>query len=64
MIDDFNDGRSRSFFCKAACLLDIKDLENSLYEANEHLKLDNISNIKIKAKTLKSILNKYFSRYL
>ncbi|MBM3708342.1 MAG: DUF3795 domain-containing protein [Actinobacteria bacterium] len=64
MIENFNDGRSRSFFCKAACLLDIKDLKNSLDEASQKLNTYNIDNIEIKAKTLKSILNKSFSNYL
>ncbi|MBU4293469.1 MAG: DUF3795 domain-containing protein, partial [Actinobacteria bacterium] len=64
MIDHFNDGRSRSFFCKAACLLDLKDLKNSLDKANRKVKADNIDNIKIKAKNLKNILNKYFSSHL
>jgi hypothetical protein len=64
MIDNFNDGRSRSFFCKAACLLDIKVLKNSLDKAKKKIKTDNIGSIKIKAKVLKSILNKYLSDHL
>ena len=58
MINNFNDGRSRSYFCKVAALLDLDELENSLDEANLKIKVDNIENMKIKAKNLKNILNK------
>jgi len=59
MIENFNDGRSRSFFCKAAALLDLTGLENSLDEASQRIKIANIkpNDIKIKAKILKEILN-------
>jgi len=59
MINKFNDGRSRSFFCKVACLLNLKDLENSLDAANLKIKADNIVDMKIKANILKNILNQY-----
>jgi hypothetical protein len=58
MINSFDDGRSKSFFCKAAALLDIKNLENSLDEINQKIKADNIMGMEIKAKNLKNILNK------
>ena len=35
MIDDFDDGRSRSFFCRAAALLHPKTLQSSLAKANK-----------------------------
>ena len=59
MIENFDDGRSRSFFCKAATLLDLTSLENSLEVASKKIKAENIAsnNIKAKAKILKSILN-------
>ncbi len=60
MINNFDDGRSRSFFCKATALLDLKNLENSLDEATRKIKVDNIRDIKIKAKNLKNILKKSF----
>ena len=58
MIENFNDGRSRSFFCGAAALLDLTSLETSLGEAAQKIKADNIEqdDIKIKAKILKEIL--------
>lgn len=58
MIENFDDGRSRSFFCKVTALLDLASLENSLNEATQKIKTDNIKpdNIKIKAKILKEIL--------
>ena len=55
MIDNFDDGRSRSFFCRAACLLDIKDLESSLNKAIRKIKTENIEtdDTKARAKILK-----------
>ena len=55
MIYNFDDGRSRSFFCRAACLLDVRDLENSLNKATRKIKTDNLKtdDIKNKAKILK-----------
>ena len=60
MIKDFDDGKSRSFFCKATTLMDISNLEESLDEATKKIKTDKIkpNDIKIKAKILKEILNK------
>ena len=59
LIHDFDDGRSRSFFCKATALLDINSLEDSLIKAIQKVKSDKIrsTDIKIKAKILKDILN-------
>jgi len=59
MIRNFDDGRSRSFFCKAAALLNLPILENSLDAASKKIKADNTesNDIKAKAKILKSILN-------
>ena len=59
MIENFNNGRSKSFYCKATTLLDLKSLENSLNYAIQKIEKDNIkpNNIKIKAKILKDILN-------
>lgn len=59
MIENFDDGRSRSFFCKAATLLDLTSLENSFDAASKKIKADNIesNDIKTKVKILKSILS-------
>ena len=59
MIENFDDGRSRSFFCKAATLLDLSSLENSFDAASKKIKADNIetNDIKTKAKIFKNILN-------
>jgi hypothetical protein len=58
MIDDFDDGRSRSFFCRAACLLDIRSLERALNEATRKIKAQKIkrTDAKVKAKILKEFL--------
>jgi hypothetical protein len=59
LIQDFDDGRSRSFFCKATALLDINSLEDSLIKAIQKIKSVKIrsTDIKTKAKILKDILN-------
>jgi hypothetical protein len=59
MIADFDDGRSRSFYCKSAALLDLTALENSLGKAIQKIRTDNIkpNDAKTKAKILKGILS-------
>jgi len=59
MIANFDDGRSRSFYCKSAALLDLTTLENSLDQAIKKIKTDNIqpNDTKTKAKILKGILS-------
>ncbi|MBN1127087.1 MAG: DUF3795 domain-containing protein [Sedimentisphaerales bacterium] len=60
MIKNFNDGRSRSFFCKAATLLDVTDLTNSLDQANQKIKKGKIkqTDVKRKAQILKQIMER------
>ena len=59
MIDNYNDGRSRSFYCRAAALLDLKDLKGSLEKAIQKIRSDNIkpADTKMKARILRAILN-------
>jgi len=59
MIKNFNDGRSRSFFCKAAALLDLTNLASSLDKATQKIKTDKIkqNDVKKKAQILKEIIN-------
>ena len=59
MIEDFDDGRSRSFFCRAACLLEVPILESSLNKSNRKIKADKVktNDTKTKAKILKQNLN-------
>lgn len=59
MIDNFDDGRSRNFFCKVATLLDLRSIESSLNEATQKIKTDDIepNDRKVKANILKKILN-------
>ena len=54
MIKDFDDGRSRSFYCRAAALLDIPSLENSINDAKQRI---SSGDIKIRAKFLREVLN-------
>lgn len=54
MLDKFNDGRSKSFYCIAATVMDIQELKQGIDQArNESKGMD----IKGKAKTFHSIIN-------
>jgi hypothetical protein len=59
MIKNFDDGRSKSFFCKAAILLDISTLSSSLDKAIQKINAANIkdNDKKLRAGILKDILN-------
>ncbi|UCD01105.1 MAG: DUF3795 domain-containing protein [Promethearchaeota archaeon] len=59
MLDNFNEGRSKSFFCIATALLSIEDLEQALMRGNEQIKNGGIGpkDLKAKSKILKTILN-------
>ncbi len=59
MISNFNDGRSRSFYCLATTLLTIPTLESTLDDANKKIKSINVKSddTKTRAKILKAFLN-------
>ena len=42
MLEEFNDGRSKSYYCIAATLLPMKDLETSLTKAKQEIEVENI----------------------
>lgn len=58
MLADFDDGRSKSFYCKSVTLLDLATLEHSLDKAIQKIEASNTnpSDARTKAKTLKGIL--------
>ena len=58
MIAHFDDGRSKSFYCKSAALLDLTTLEDSLNKAIQKTRTENIkaNDRKTKARILKDIL--------
>jgi hypothetical protein len=58
MIENFDDGRSRSFFCKAAALHEVAILSSSIEKATRKINTDNINrnDTKTKAKIFKEIL--------
>ena len=61
MLESFNEGRSKSFYCIASALLSINDLEQALRNAEKMIIEEKIndSDLKSKSKILKQILNKY-----
>lgn len=64
MLKDFDDGRSRSFYCIASTLLPIADLESSLDKTEQRLKADsiNLNDNRTKSKVLREFLNESASR--
>lgn len=59
MLEEFNEGRSRSFFCLAVSLLPVIILEEALKRSTEIVKKEKIGSddLKSKSKILKDILN-------
>lgn len=64
MLRDFDDGRSRSFFCIATTLLPVTELESLIGEAERKIKTDKVKvdDIKTKAKILKELLNGFAAK--
>jgi hypothetical protein len=56
MLDAFNDGRSKSFYCISAALLSIIDLERALEKAETTARARNIEDRKERAMNLKQLL--------
>lgn len=61
ILENFNEGRSKSFFCIATALLPIEALEQALMKSNEQIKNEGIDlkDLKAKSKILKAFLNQY-----
>ena len=59
MLDEFNEGRSKTFYCIASTVLEIKELEHALNDAKKQSKG---LNIKEKAKVLHQILDNIAKR--
>ena len=60
MLNHFNEGKSKSYYCIAAILFSIKDLEKSLEDSKQKIKEDQIElkNIKTASMILKGFLKK------
>ncbi len=55
MLKDFNEGRSKSYYCIAATVLELEELKEALTQAKKES--DGIDSIKEKSKILHSILD-------
>ena len=64
MLKQFDEGRTKSFYCIAATLLPITDLEIALKDSEQKLKADKIGldDAKTKSKILKGFLNDFAAR--
>ncbi len=60
MLDGFNEGRSKSFYCIASALLSVQDIEKAIDESIIQIKDKEIDvkDLKSKSKTLRENLNK------
>jgi hypothetical protein len=59
LLEHFDDGRSRSFFCSVTALLDLASIRRSLHKADRIIETEKIkhNDVKNKAKILKTILD-------
>ena len=57
MLETFNDGRKKSFYCIACSLLSVEGLKNALTQALSITKEKKIKEVKEKAKVLKTLLD-------
>ena len=64
MLENFNEGRSKSLYCIASALLPLDDLEHALNKTNNQIKVEGIelSDLKSKSKILRTFLNQYASK--
>jgi len=64
MLEGFNDGRSKGFYCLAAALLSIPALETSLSETERKMKAGKVkaNDVKTKAKILREFLEGFAAR--
>ena len=60
MLNNFNEGRSKSFYCIAATLLSIKNIENVFSKTNQKISEENINpkDFKAKARILRELFIK------
>ncbi len=58
MLTEYDDGRSKSFFCKAAVLLGIENLGGCLDKSDQKIRMEKVnqSNVRRRAQILKEIL--------
>ncbi|MFC2042320.1 DUF3795 domain-containing protein [Chloroflexota bacterium] len=61
MLTEFNEGRSKSFYCLATALLPITDMEVSLSKADQEIRNNSTrpEDVKTKANILRRFLNSY-----
>jgi hypothetical protein len=61
MLECYDDGRSKSFYCLSAALLSLKSLNESLLKADKDIKEKSVDkeDLKGRAKVLKEILNQF-----
>ncbi len=64
MLEDYNEGRSKSFFCIATALLPLEDLEQAMKRSSEEIQSEGIelNDLKSKSKILKAYLNQYANK--
>jgi hypothetical protein len=66
MIDKYDDGRSKGYYCRASALLDPRTLNSSIETATLKVKAEHIkqNDFKAKAKILRAVLDEHMSEPL
>ena len=64
MIDNYDDGRSKGYYCRASALLDPGTLKRSIDKATLQIRVDRIkqTDVKSRAKILRAILDEQLSK--
>jgi hypothetical protein len=63
MIDEYDDGRSKGYYCRASALLELSTLKGSIRLATLNVKAEHIkqNDVKAKAKVLRAVLDEHMS---
>lgn len=61
MLSNYDDGRSKNFYCMASALLSMDDLESALSRVNREARKGNDKDNKMQANALKTVLNQIAS---
>lgn len=66
MLDKYDDGRSKGYYCRASALLDPRTIKSSMEIATLKIKAEHIKqkDVKAKAKIIRALLDEHMSELL
>jgi hypothetical protein len=64
MIDKYDDGRSKGYYCRASALLELRTLKSSIDIATLRVKAEHVKqgDVKAKAKILRAVVDEHMSK--